>query len=316
MPRVSVIIPNYNHATYLKQRIDSVLDQTYQNFELIILDDCSTDNSREIIESYRHHQKVSQIVYNETNSGTTFKQWNKGVALAKGEIIWIAESDDKAEPEFLTTLVQVLENNPNVGIAYANSYFIDEKDKVLRTYIDEFASWSDRWQQDFINTGKNEVVNYMRFSTVILNASSCIFRKAIFEKAGGCDEKFNLTGDWLIYVKMLEHADLAYCSRPLNYFRCHAQTVRSNTKQYVGFYEKIKMLSYIYENFSVPAKEKKAQAYALLAEFSQASSDFTAAQKASVMKYLRNNFMKNIHLLHWKFKTSVLAKKIISPKKN
>ena len=87
MSFVSVIIPNYNHAPFLKERIDSVLQQTYTDFEVIILDDCSTDNSKEIIETYRMHPKVVHIEYNVVNSGSTFKQWKKGIDLTKGE--WI-----------------------------------------------------------------------------------------------------------------------------------------------------------------------------------------------------------------------------------
>jgi glycosyltransferase involved in cell wall biosynthesis len=75
---VSVIIPNYNHSLYLKQRIDSVLNQTFQDFELIILDDCSSDSSKEIIEQYRQNPKVSQIIFNQINSGSVFKQWAEG----------------------------------------------------------------------------------------------------------------------------------------------------------------------------------------------------------------------------------------------
>ena len=93
-PLISIIIPNYNHALYLKQRIDSVLNQTFQDFELIILDDCSTDNSREIIERYRGNPKITQIIYNKKNSGGVFKQWIKGIEKVKGEYVWIAERDD------------------------------------------------------------------------------------------------------------------------------------------------------------------------------------------------------------------------------
>ena len=101
-PLVSVIIPNYNHAVYLDERIKSVLNQTYQNFELIILDDCSPDNgaSMAIIEKYRNNPHISHIVYNDVNSGSTFKQWHKGLELAKGDLIWIAESDDNCEKSF------------------------------------------------------------------------------------------------------------------------------------------------------------------------------------------------------------------------
>ena len=101
LPLVSVIIPNYNHAPYLKERIDSVLSQTYKEFEVLILDDCSSDESKEIIESYRNNKHISNIVFNEKNTGNTFIQWNKGISLAKGKYIWIAESDDVAKPTFL-----------------------------------------------------------------------------------------------------------------------------------------------------------------------------------------------------------------------
>ncbi|MFM7595916.1 MAG: glycosyltransferase family 2 protein [Flavobacteriales bacterium] len=96
---VSVIIPNYNHAPFLKERIDSVLNQSYSHVEVILLDDCSSDNSREIIEEYRRNEKVKHIVYNQKNSGNTFIQWQKGVELALGEWVWIAESDDRAHPD-------------------------------------------------------------------------------------------------------------------------------------------------------------------------------------------------------------------------
>jgi len=105
MLTVSVIIPNYNHSKFLRKRINSVLDQTFQKFEVIILDDCSSDNSKEIIEEYRFNNKISHIVYNDINSGSTFKQWEKGIQLAIGDLIWIAESDDWCEPNFLSILV-------------------------------------------------------------------------------------------------------------------------------------------------------------------------------------------------------------------
>ena len=81
-PFFSVIIPNYNHSAYLDERIQSILNQSFQDFEIIILDDCSTDNSIEIIEKYRNEPKVSHIILNSQNSGSTFIQWNKGFEYA------------------------------------------------------------------------------------------------------------------------------------------------------------------------------------------------------------------------------------------
>src|SRR6478672_13632819 len=105
----SVIIPNYNHAPFLQKRIDSILKQTWQYFELIILDDGSEDNSREIIESYRHHEKVKAIEYNHKNSGLPFLQWKKGIELAANDWVWIAESDDFAAPNYLQEAAKSIE---------------------------------------------------------------------------------------------------------------------------------------------------------------------------------------------------------------
>lgn len=135
-PLVSVIIPNYCHVRYLDERITSVLNQTYQNFEVIILDDCSPDDgaSKAVIEKYRDNTHVSQIVYNEVNSGSTFKQWEKGFQLSKGELVWIAESDDKCEPDLLEKLVDGFRKYDNVVVSYCSSKIIDGegKDKKFR----------------------------------------------------------------------------------------------------------------------------------------------------------------------------------------
>ena len=132
MPLVSVIVPNYNHAPYLRQRLDSIFNQTFKDFEVIILDDCSTDNSKEIIEEYRNRPQVSHIEYNEINSGSPFKQWAKGFELAQGEYIWIAESDDWAEPNFLETLVSFLNSNNEIALAFSasNWVFPNQTEKV------------------------------------------------------------------------------------------------------------------------------------------------------------------------------------------
>ena len=114
-PLVSVIIPNYNHAKYLRQRINCILQQTYKNIEIIILDDKSTDNSIDVIKEYESNPFVCKIVLNEQNSGSTFIQWNKGFSLAKGDLIWISESDDFCENTLLQTLVkEIMKDEKNV----------------------------------------------------------------------------------------------------------------------------------------------------------------------------------------------------------
>src|ERR1700757_580323 len=124
-PKVSVIVPNYNHARFLRQRLDSIVGQTFQDFELILLDDCSSDDSQSILSNYADDSRV-RIEFNVVNSGSTFKQWNKGVRLARGKYVWIAESDDYADERLLQRLVDALETNEKVTYVYCRSWRVME----------------------------------------------------------------------------------------------------------------------------------------------------------------------------------------------
>ena len=140
-PLVSVIVPNYNHHLYLPERIESILLQEFQDFELILLDDCSPDDSVEIFERYRSNPKVSHICVNGQNSGSTFKQWEKGISLARGKYIWIAESDDSADPRLLGSIVNALERYPSAVVGFCSTVVIDSEDRALDINIpDELLS--------------------------------------------------------------------------------------------------------------------------------------------------------------------------------
>jgi glycosyltransferase involved in cell wall biosynthesis len=131
VPKVSVIIPNYNHAPFLQRRIESVLNQTYRDFEIIYLDDASTDHSGEIFAAFADDQRI-RAVLNTTNTGIPGKQWNKGVLEARGDYVWIAESDDYADEHFLERLVSRLDEYPTAGLAYCQSLVVNESHRRLR----------------------------------------------------------------------------------------------------------------------------------------------------------------------------------------
>lgn len=226
MPKVSVIIPNYNHAQFLEQRIQSILDQTFQDFEIIYLDDASTDNSNEVFAKFANNSRI-RAIYNQINSGSPFKQWNKGIRLAQGDYVWIAESDDYADKRLLAELVDKLDNNPTVGLAYCSSWFVDEHNKIMFNSKDLlYFSDKDRWEKDFVSDGRNECSKYLIFENIIHNASAVLIKRSIYEKVGYADESLKLCGDWLLWVKMLLIADLAFVAEPLNYYRAHSETVR------------------------------------------------------------------------------------------
>jgi glycosyltransferase involved in cell wall biosynthesis len=229
MPVVSVIVPNYNHARYLRRRIDTILGQTFLDFELILLDDCSTDNSRDIIAAYAGDSRV-RIELNAENSGSTFKQWNKGVRLAKGKYVWIAESDDYADEKLLERLLGILEGDENITLAFCRSWRISHDDQ-LKGFEDAYLQHrgSHGWDADFCAEGPQECRSYFLFINPVPNASAVVFRRNVYERVGGADESMVLCGDWKLWAAMALAGRIAYISRPLNYYRSHEATLRSKT---------------------------------------------------------------------------------------
>ncbi|WP_295200272.1 glycosyltransferase family 2 protein [uncultured Chryseobacterium sp.] len=247
-PLVSVIIPNYNHEKFLPQRLQSVFEQTYDHFEVILLDDCSTDNSSRILQEYASHPKTSHIVINKENSGSPFAQWEKGIRLAKGDYIWIAESDDFAETSFLERLMPLFFKKENVGLVYSRSNNVDENGR----FYDIF--WPDsldekRWQSSHYNEGKDEIRNFLKFRNTIPNASACIFRKQDFDFSKM--KTMFYSGDWLFWTMILLTGNICFCSDVLNHFRFHDKTTRSlKSATNAKYQEYLYVLSFIYKNIN------------------------------------------------------------------
>jgi len=225
MPKISVIVPNYNHATYLEQRIESILNQTYQDFELILLDDCSTDNSVEVLKKYSTHPKVSHFVVNEQNSGSTFRQWAKGINLALGEWIWIAESDDWAEREFLEKMVENIKKSEKIVLSYCQSNRVNS-DGIK---IGDWKSWTDdlsssQFEKSFHLTGTNYIADFLVHKNTIPNASAVLFNKQAYFTIGGVED-IKYLSDWLLWLKLLLVGNVAFECQTLNNFRYHENSV-------------------------------------------------------------------------------------------
>jgi glycosyltransferase involved in cell wall biosynthesis len=241
MPKVSIIVPNFNHAPYLKQRIDSILNQTYQDFELIIMDDFSTDNSRDIIDQYGSCTKVSHIIYNEKNSGNTFKQWKKGVSLAVGEYIWIAESDDWCEPTLLETLVDGIEKDPNCAISYCQSYCVTNNNNI------RFQSNHNKLSE--IVEGKTYIQKYLSVPVAIFNASMAIWKRDLFRSVPDELTSFKFCGDWYFWINLCKYGNVHISGKLLNYFRKHENDVSGKAYQSgLNFIEELKIISWLYQD--------------------------------------------------------------------
>lgn len=263
---VSVIIPNYNHAKYLRQRIDTILSQTYRDFEIIILDDCSTDNSREIIDDYTSRFSFIKRYYNTSNSGNAFTQWDLGVNKAKGEFIWIAESDDFADPAFLEKSSAILTNNENVGIVYCNSNVIDEQNNTLYSSSEfKVRLNKSKWLKSYIVSGRDEISEYLYRNSTINNISGVLFRKKKYIEAGFADHSMKFCGDWFLYIRILLISDIAYISEPLNTLRLHSDSSFHNyfsSNRYLM--ETRRVYSFILKQHKLSLKKKLLMAITLL----------------------------------------------------
>lgn len=253
-PLVSVIVPNYNHAPYLRERLDSIYNQTYQNFEVILLDDCSKDESRTILKEYadRYPEKTT-CDFNETNVGRANLQWNKGLAKANGKYIWIAESDDWCELDFLEKLVPKLEHQ-SIMIAFARSVFMTDGRKSWST--EEYLSDIDmRWDKSFTMTGYEAVLHGFAVKNIIPNVSSALFRNIgkIPDEVMNIWENIRLCGDWIFYLYLVKGGAFSYTNETTNYYRIHSGSTSLKVQKTAEYYEESETVScYIARNFKVP----------------------------------------------------------------
>jgi len=239
-PKISIVVPNYNHKPYLQQRLDSIYNQTYKNIEVILLDDCSSDGSPEILKAYQEkYPQITRCEFNAANSGSPFAQWKKGVALATGDLVWIAESDDFCESDFLEKLVPFFADE-SILLSYANTIFVDDEGKrhpfAFETYVAQIDP--QHWQSSYIETAHNEVNRALGLLNTIPNVSSVLFRRPeghvpLFE-----DPKWpamKVCGDWIFYLQLILGGRLAFCRETTSYFRIH-ETGTSKVAQTQEYY--------------------------------------------------------------------------------
>ena len=221
-PKVSVILPNYNYERYLSQRLLSVLWQTYRPYEVLFLDDCSTDGSVGVAERILGSFDLPfRIIRNATNQGT-FKQWIRGIREASGDLVWIAEADDFCEEGFLEVLVEAF-RDPEVALAYSQSRQIDETGRVLaENYLDYTRDISEtKWLRPYVRSGIDEIRDTLAIKNSIPNSSAVVMRKPAPQALESAVRELRIAGDWLTYVEVLAHGKVAYFPDALNSHRRH-----------------------------------------------------------------------------------------------
>jgi glycosyltransferase involved in cell wall biosynthesis len=248
LPKVSVVVPNYNHAPFLRQRLDSIYGQTYRNIEVILLDDCSKDDSRSILDDYASaHPEITRRIYNEQNSGGAFRQWARGIKAASGDLVWIAESDDFCDEEFLEVLVKCFKDEA-VMLAYSQCVFVSKDGTTLanefKHHVSDLACAS-KWERSYVETAHNEVRQALGIKNTIPNASGAIFRRPL-DMALLEDESWLsmvVAGDWVFYLHAIRGGKVAYTTGATNFFRRYEGSAAEVTYTKESFYREVGMAS-------------------------------------------------------------------------
>ena len=284
-PLVSVIIPNFNHEKFLRQRLETIYNQTYKNFEVILLDDNSTDASLEILREFQELHKVNtRLIVNEKNSGNVFSQWRKGIDAARGQIIWLAESDDYSAENFLAALVKNFADDA-VKLAFVRTDFIQEGVKIFDTenYLADINSFD--WTKNFSATAAEFVANAMAIKNIIPNVSGVLFRKPSTIRAEILNlwQEMKLCGDWLFYLEIMKGGCVAYNPNATNFYRVHKKSTSLKIQKEMRYYEEHEKISmFIAENYKVPPEVHTRHLNLLEEHF---INYFGGDDKAEVAKY-------------------------------
>ncbi len=249
-PSITAIIPNFNYARYLELRLRSVVEQTLPPDEIIVLDDASTDSSLELIRAFAAQSSIPvQVVTCDVNTGSPFVQWAKGFALAKGDLIWIAEADDYCEPILLETLAREFTAD-NVTMAWADSIMVDEKGQSqgaqYKIYYER--NYGVKWRMPFRMDGRELIEECLLVENVVPNASAVLFRRDAVSAADvAAIQQYRFSGDWWFWLSLAQTGIVSYVARPLNYHRRHNRSVMGEVlragpslmRETMGFYERI-----------------------------------------------------------------------------
>jgi len=251
MPTVSVIIPTYNRALKLKEAIQSVLDQTYTDYEVIVVDDGSVDNTREVVNELKQHSDKLVYVYQENRGRSAAR--NYGISLAKGDYIAFLDSDDRFLPEKLSVQVKALENNGDFAMAYSTLIFMGENGAILGS-SDKARTRLSGWIYPEL----------LFIKGAIIITSGVMVRASVLSEIGGFDEEMHICEDLDLWRRIAKRYKVLQIEQPLSIY-----AYRLNDQPDV--LENVKARSFYYQKAIAedPALEKSIQSKLFLEMYSQ-----------------------------------------------
>ncbi|HEV7779988.1 MAG TPA: glycosyltransferase, partial [Chitinophagaceae bacterium] len=225
----------------------------------IIMDDASTDNSRDIIELFRDDPRVRHIIFNPVNSGSPFRQWSNGFTYTTGDWVWIAESDDTASPLFLEKMLAATTGKNGLAFVFCDS-FISKPGNIKNGSFAanknlEFKT--DKWSSPFYKDGKEEINESLKWSCSVNNASAVLFNRAHLGEVIKNIQSFRYHGDWMLYLLLANAGTITYIPEALNTYREHEKNHSATDEQQRAFRtEHFRILDQLLELEYVTEKEK------------------------------------------------------------
>ncbi|MGB9667721.1 MAG: glycosyltransferase family 2 protein [Thermosulfidibacteraceae bacterium] len=243
-PLVSVVIPTYNRASLLIRAIESVFSQSYKNFEIIVVDDASTDNTREVVSKFLDDPRVVYI-RNEKNMGVSASR-NRGIRYGRGEFVAFLDSDDYWLRDKLRKQVEIIMSDDDVGMVYTGERFIDEEGRIIRDEIPKYSGF----------------VYHVLLSKNFISPSSTLLRKEVFEKVGFFREDMNYREDYEFFLRVAKNYKIAYVKDILTIRYMHTKGRLSDdiSCRIMSIY---KIMDLYKEDFDKNRRSKSRQLYEL-----------------------------------------------------
>lgn len=217
-PRVSFIVPSYNYAEFVGCAIDSLASQTYRSLEVIVIDDASSDGTRDVLRRYAEDPRI-RIVHHDVNRGH-IRSYNEGIALARGELIGLLSADDLClRTDAVERQVATFDTDPGIGFVYSACAFADEEGSV---------QWVKRpWPDDYVRSGPEEFCHLVFHNYV--PASGTLVRRRCHEMLGGYDVRLPHAGDWDLWLRISTRFSVGYIAEPLYAWRIHHRNMHHQT---------------------------------------------------------------------------------------
>lgn len=217
-PKVSVNIACFNSSRFIRETLDSVLSQTYGDFEVIVMDDGSSDGTGEIVKAYADPRIRYFYKDNEGLSETR----NKSVGVSSGEYIALLDHDDLWLSEKLEREVRLLEENAETALVFSDCYISRGGKRDRRTYFDRYKPERGRVFEELLCGSSN----FIPLSTVIM-------RKSVFDKIGYFKKEFKIGEEYDLFLRAAKHYEFDYVEAPLAVYRMHANNVSKNVELFI-----------------------------------------------------------------------------------